>query len=242
MTGAVGQGATAAQIRLQLEALGSPEAAAFAMGFFKTGPGQYGEGDLFRGIRVPVLRSLARNTGEVTLTETLELLSSAYHEDRLVALLFMMRRFAKGSGREKETVYDSYLSNTRFINNWDLVDISAPHIVGSHLSERPRTPLYRLAASGSLWERRIAIVSTHCFIRKRDFAETFAIAELLLEDREDLIHKAAGWMLREAGKKDEEALEGFLAEQYRRMPRTMLRYAIERFPEERRQRYLKGEI
>jgi 3-methyladenine DNA glycosylase AlkD len=233
---------TAGQLRAQLEELADRDAALFAMKFFKTGPGEYGEGDLFRGIRVPVLRSIARCSAMLPLTETTELLRSPYHEDRLLALLFLMRRYSRGEQGDKEKVYRLYLSNTPFINNWDLVDISAPHLVGRHLSDRPREDLYRLAASSSLWERRIAIVSTFMFIRSGEFGDTLAISGLLLDDREDLIHKAAGWMLREIGKRDMETEEGFLAEHYRRMPRTMLRYAIERFPENRRRQYLYGEV
>jgi len=233
---------TAAEIIAALEAAGNPEAARFALRFFRTGPGEYGEGDLFRGIRVPVLRKLSLTLDEVPMEEVVRLLASPFHEDRLLALLLLIRRFSRGGESERQRVYDIYLSHTRYINNWDLVDISAGHIVGRYLEERDRKPLYLLAGSESLWERRIAIVATSHFIRRHEFSDTLAIAELLLHDREELIHKAAGWMLREVGKRDREAEEGFLRKYCRIMPRVMLRYAIERFPEESRRLYLKGQL
>lgn len=233
---------TAEKIRSKLEELSDQDAALFAQRFFKTGQGQYGEGDLFRGIRVPVLRKLASSFEETPQQEVLELLHSPYHEDRLVALLLLMQRFSGAEQVGREKIYELYLANTRFINNWDLVDISCPHIVGRFLFERPRSPLYTLAVSSDLWERRIAIISTFYFIRQGEFDDTLAIAGELLENREDLIHKAAGWMLREVGKRDMAAEERFLLQHYRRMPRTMLRYAIERFPEEKRLLFLRGEV
>ncbi|NHQ60854.1 DNA alkylation repair protein [Chlorobium sp. BLA1] len=231
---------TAEAISARLELLGDPQAACFALRFFKTGSGEYGEGDLFRGIRVPVLRKLAPALDNVPPEEVIRLLASAFHEDRLLALLLLIRRFRKADGVEQERIYNSYLANTLHINNWDLVDISAEHIVGSFLRNRDRAPLYRLAVSESLWERRIAIVSTFHFIRCNEFHDTLAIAGMLLNDPEELIHKAAGWMLREVGKRDQPAEEEFLRVHCRRMPRVMLRYAIERFEEGKRQRYLKG--
>lgn len=231
---------TAEAISARLEVLGNPEAARFALRFFRTGPGEYGEGDLFRGIRVPVLRKLVPGLDDLPPEEVIRLLHSAFHEDRLLALLLLIRRFRRADGVEQERIYNSYLANTRRINNWDLVDISAEHIVGSFLRNRDRAPLYRLAVSESLWERRIAIVSTFHFIRRNEFHDTLAIAGMLLNDREELIHKAAGWMLREVGKRDQPAEEAFLQVHYSRMPRVMLRYAIERFEEGKRQRWLKG--
>ncbi len=231
---------TAAGITERLEALASPEAAQFAQRFFKTGAGEYGEGDLFRGIRVPVLRNLSQTLGDTSLPEVTGLLSSAWHEDRLLALLMLMRRFQRGTEADQEVIYNIYLAHTHHINNWDLVDISAPHIVGRFLQYRNREPLYTLVNSGSLWERRIAITSTMHFIRQREFTDTILLAELLLQDKEELLHKATGWMLREVGKRDLAVLESFLMKHYRSMPRIMLRYAIERFSEERRQQYLKG--
>lgn len=231
---------TVAMIRHNLEALSNPGDALFAQRFFKTGPGEYGEGDLFRGIRVPVLRKLSRTLDDAPLPEVIRLLASAFHEDRLLALLMLMRRFGQGDESMREQIYNLYLANTRFINNWDLVDISAEHIVGSFLLHRPRKPLYLLADSETLWERRIAVLATFHFIRRGEFHDTLALAEKLLQDTQELIHKATGWMLREVGKRDLVALEDFLLQHYRRMPRIMLRYALERFPEERRQHYLKG--
>ncbi len=231
---------TAAVITERLEALASLEAARIAQRFFKTGAGQYGEGDLFRGIRVPVLRKLSLTLDATPLPEVIQLLSSAWHEDRLLALLLLMRRFQQGKDEEKERIYSLYLAHTRHINNWDLVDISAPHLVGSFLQHRDRAPLYTLVNSCSLWERRIAIVSTIHFIRQREFTDTIALSEMLLHDKEELLHKATGWMLREVGKRDRDVLEIFLKNHSRFMPRVMLRYSIEHFPEERRQHYLKG--
>lgn len=233
---------TAEQIHKQLQKLGTAERAKASQRFFKTGPGEYGEGDLFIGISVPDLRTVAREHQEVTLEEVIKLLRSPYHEERLLAMLLLVRRFQKGKIDEqvKKQIYDLYLANTDFINNWDLVDSSAPHIVGEYLMTRSRKPLYSLAKSKDLWERRISIIATQAFIRRNEFVDTLEIARLLLADREDLIHKAVGWMLREIGNRDMEVEEDFLAEHYRKMPRTMLRYAIEKFPEERRQGYLKG--
>lgn len=231
---------TAAGIITRLEILANPDAARFAQRFFKTGAGQYGEGDLFRGIRVPVLRKLSLSLDTISLPEVIQLLSSAWHEDRLLALLLLMRRFQHGKEPDQEHIYDLYLAHTHSINNWDLVDISAPHIVGRFLQDRDRSPLYRLVNSESLWERRIAIISTAHFIRRGEFTDTIALSEILLQDHEELLHKATGWMLREVGKRDTAVLESFLTQHCRCMPRVMLRYAIERFPEERRQHYLKG--
>ncbi len=233
---------TIAMIVKNLESLSNPGAALFAQRFFKTGPGEYGEGDRFRGIRVPVLRKLSRTLDDTPLPEVILLLASPFHEDRLLALLMLMRRFAGGDDLMREQIYHLYLANTRFINNWDLVDLSAEHIVGSFLLHRSRKPLYLLAGSKTLWDRRIAITSTFHFIRRREFHDTLVLAENLLQDNEELIHKAVGWMLREVGKRNLAALEIFLLQHYRRMPRVMLRYAIERFPEERRQSFLKGEL
>lgn len=233
---------TAAEAEVRLKALADSETAAGMRRFFKTGPGQYGEGDRFLGIKATPLRQLAREFRSLPLGECRTLLQSAYHEARMLALLVLVRAFEKGDEPTREAVYDLYLANTARANNWDLVDASAPAIVGGFLAERDRGPLTRLVGSPNLWERRIAIVATLFFIRRSDFADTLRLAGLLLGDREDLIHKAAGWMLREVGKRDEATLEGFLAECSQQMPRTMLRYAIERLPEARRRQYLKGEV
>ncbi len=231
-----------AEIQSQLTKLSNAEDGLFLQRFFKTGPGQYGEGDLFRGIRVPVLRKLAKTYQGIPVEQTQLLLQSAYHEDRLLALLMLVLKYAKADEPGKSGIYALYLGHTRCINNWDLVDASAEHIVGAYLSDRSREPLYQLARSGSIWERRIAMLSTFHFIKRGECAETVKVAEILLTDKEDLIHKAVGWMLREVGKRDSQREESFLTAHYRQMPRTMLRYAIERFPEEKRQRYLKGAV
>lgn len=227
------------EIQSRLRSHASPETARVLQGFFKTGPGQYGEGDAFLGIKVPVIRAVSKHFPNVPLDTAVDLLHSHFHEERLLALLFLMRHFAAGGAHERESAYLAYLAHTAWINNWDLVDISAPHVVGTYLANQPRAPLYRLARSTLLWERRIAMVATLHFIRLGDFDDTLQLARLLLNDREDLMHKASGWMLREVGKRDQKRLEAFLDQHGRAMPRTMLRYAIERFPETLRQAYLR---
>ncbi len=224
-------GMDAERVRERLAALANKEKAKVLRGFFKTGPGEYGEGDIFLGVTVPILRKLAKECRETGVTDALRLLRSPIHEERLLALFLLISRFTRGDRAMKSRIYEHYLKNTRFVNNWDLVDLSAPNIVGAHLAERSRLPLYALAGSKVLWERRIAIVATLFFIRANDVSATFKIAAILLDDEHDLIHKAVGWMLREAGKKDMQAEEAFLMRHYRSMPRTMLRYAIERLPE-----------
>jgi 3-methyladenine DNA glycosylase AlkD len=230
----------AASITDRLAGLADPGVAAVSGRFFKTGPGEYGEGDLFRGIRVPVLRKLCAEYPDIPLPVMSELLVSPFHEDRLLALLMLVRRFGAADTGVRAHIYGLYLASTRSINNWDLVDLSAEHIVGRFLRDRERTPIYRLAGSGYLWERRIAVMATFHYIKHGEYADTLALSELLLDDSEVLIHKAAGWMLREIGKRCPEEEEAFLQKHYRAMPRVMLRYAIERFPEDRRQLYLKG--
>lgn len=223
-----------------LERIGNPADARFLQGFFRTGPGEYGEGDRFLGIRVPVLRRLVPQLDVVPEAELDALLRSEWHEARLLALLGMVRRYERGTPAERQRLYRLYLRRTDRINNWDLVDASSPRIVGAHLAERSRAPLHRLARSRSVWERRIAILATAWFIRAGDTAETLALAGQLLHDGHDLIHKAVGWMLREAWKQDPGVGE-FVAAHCREMPRTMLRYAIERQAPAARQRYLRGE-
>ncbi|ACF11133.1 DNA alkylation repair enzyme [Chlorobaculum parvum NCIB 8327] len=226
-------------INTRLEALADLPTAAILRGFFKTGPGEYGEGDRFRGIRVPVLRKLCREFRHAGIEVISELLESPWHEDRMLALLLLMERYRASSESGREELYDFYCSRSDRVNNWDLVDVSCPHIVGRHLQTRDRSPLYRFVESSNLWERRIAIVSTFHFIRDNNFTDTLILAERLLADPEELLHKATGWMLREVGKRDQPQLEAFLEEYATVMPRTMLRYAIERFPEEERLAYLK---
>jgi 3-methyladenine DNA glycosylase AlkD len=232
---------TAEEAEARLRSLADPGAAEGMRRFFKTGPGQYGAGDRFLGVKATPLRRLARECRSLSLDEARTLLRSGFHEARVLALLVLVGAFEKGDDPSRQAIHDLYLANTAHVNNWDLVDASAPALVGGFLAERDRGPLSRLASSSSLWERRIAVVATLYFIRRGDFADTLRLAGLLLGDREDLIHKAAGWMLREVGKRDEAVLEGFLARHCRRMPRTMLRYAIERFEEPKRRRYLRGE-
>ena len=233
---------TAKEIHNRLKKLGNKRTAKFLQRFFKTNAGQYGEGDIFLGIRVPVVRRLAIQCNGLSEGETLSLLRSPIHEARLFSLLIFLGSFAKADESAKKRIYDLYLDNTKYINNWDLVDISAPPIVGAFLMAKSKTPLYTLAKSASLWERRISILSTAYFIRHNQFSETLRIAKLLLADEQDLIHKAVGWMLREVGKRDVDSEEKFLRIHYKRMPRMMLRYAIEKFPESKRRNYLTGNI
>ena len=229
---------TLIRVRQDLAAAANPADAINLQRFFKTGPGEYGAGDRFRGIRVPVLRQLTRQHADLPRTAVLRLLQSRYHEDRLLALLLLVRRFERGTAAEQRWIFQAYLRHTRYINNWDLVDLSAPNIVGAWTAAHGTATLSRLVRSRSLWERRMAMVATLALIRKRRPATTLTLAKRLLADREDLLHKATGWMLREVGKRDLARLQAFLQRHASRMPRTMLRYAIERFPEGERQHYL----
>jgi len=226
-------------IRKRLRDQANPADAEGALRFFKTAPGEYGHGDKFLGVRAPALRKLARECDELSLDDLAMLLDSEWHEERSLALLSMSRRYAKKAD-ERDVLYALYLAKLHRINNWDLVDVSAEHVVGAHLRDRSRAPLTKLARSKVLWERRIAILATFHYIRRGEYDETLRIAKLLLHDPHDLIHKAVGWMLREVGQRDQEAEETFLREHAHEMPRTMLRYSIERFPEPLRQRYLQG--
>jgi len=226
-------------LRRELHALADPETAAFLQRFFRTGPGEYGEGDRFLGIRVPRIRALVRPARPLPLDAVRELLHSRWHEERLLALLLLVDRYRRGDTRERATLHRIYLSNTRYVNSWDLVDVSAEHLVGAHLDPDRIALLRKLARSKSLWERRIAILATFHWIRRGIMHPTLEIATLLVNDPHDLIHKATGWMLREVGKRDRAAAEEFLNLHAAHMPRTMLRYAIERFPEEARQSYLR---
>lgn len=229
-------------LQRELRALASTEIAANLQRFFKTGKGQYGEGDMFLGIKVPVLRAFAKQHCDAGLYEAQILLDSKYHEERMLALLLLMLRYPRAGEPGQQAIHDLYLANTHRINNWDLVDVSAPRLVGQHLEHRPRKLLHRMARSGTLWEKRIAIIATAWFIRNDDFADTLKIAGILLQDEHDLMHKAVGWMLREVGKRDLAVEEDFLKTHYQKMPRTMLRYAIERFPEPKRKSYLLGKM
>ncbi len=231
---------TITEIKSRLRAHADKERAAISKRFFKTGPGEYGEGDKFIGIRVPVLRKLAKEYQFLSIKNTEKLLRSPIHEERQLALFILMLIFKKANDTTKKCIYDLYLKSTCYINNWDLIDISAEHIVGHYLFDRSKKPLYHLSQSQSLWERRISILSTFHYIKKEMYDDTIKIAKILLNDKEDLIHKAVGWMLREVGKRHLATEEDFLKTHYHDMPRTMLRYAIEKFPEDKRLRYLKG--
>ena len=233
---------TLAEIRAELQALADPVRATHSLRFFKTGPGQYGEGDRFLGLTVPQMRTLARKYRALEDDVTLELLASPWHEERLVALLLLVDAYKRGDGKRRRKIHRAYLANARWINNWDLVDSSAEHIVAPHLDADEIALLERLARSTNIWERRIAIVSTFHFIKRKEFRPTLAIATMLRDDSHDLIHKAVGWMLREVGKRHRPTLDAFLKKHYRKMPRTMLRYAIERHPEAVRKKYLAGTV
>ncbi len=227
------------QVKAELENLSDPEHAMKLQGFFKTGKGEYGEGDIFLGVRVPDQRRIAKKYRNIPLPDVLELLRSEIHEHRLTTLFILTEQFNKGDEEARQRIVDLYLCNTAYVNNWDLVDSSAHKILGAWLADKPRGVLYDLARSESLWERRISIISTFAFIKRGDLVDALALAGALVDDGHDLIHKASGWVLREVGKKDLSVLEEFLLEHFKTMPRTMLRYAIERLPEERRRFYMR---
>lgn len=206
--------------------------------FFKTADGQYGAGDHFLGINVPTLRIIAKKYPNLSFSEIEKLLNNKTHEYRLVALFILITQFKKADNKLRGKIYKFYLKNSPRINNWDLVDLSAPNILGEWLLQNPREILFRFACSKNLWQKRIAIIATLAFIRKRQFSDTFKIAEILLADSHDLIHKAVGWMLREVGKRDEKLEKQFLDKHCKKMARTMLRYAIEKFNKKDYQHYL----
>lgn len=230
------------EINEYLQTLADPEIASQSQRFFKTAPGEYGFGDKFLGIRVPVVRQAVKKYKDTTLPTTEKLLKSKYHEIRLFALLLLVSNFSNADNLKQDKIYHLYVDNTRYINNWDLVDSSAHKIVGAYLDKKDRNVLYKLSKSPSLWERRIAIISTFHFIRNNQFDDTLKISEQLLNDKEDLIHKAVGWMLRETGKRDKFVETEFLKRHYQVMPRTMLRYAIEKYSAIERQKYLHGKV
>lgn len=233
---------TAKTMRDALRPLADSQIASHSARFFKSAPGEYGEGDHFLGIRVPVLRRQVKAFRGAPLTAVRVLLRSRYHEERLFAVLLLVSKYGRGDDDEKQRVYDVYMANRRFVNNWDIVDSSAHLIVGPHLAEGDRAAIYSLARSGSMWDRRIAMMSTYHYIRGQDYRDALKIARILREDDQDLIHKVVGWMLREIGKRDRAVEERFLRSNYKKMPRTMLRYAIEKFPESRRKAYLHGKV
>lgn len=237
---------TLIDFKKEYERLKNPQQAKILAGFFKTGKGQYGEGDFFLGIKVPVQRAAIKKYYNLSLADLQELLDSPIHEHRLSALFILVKQFESalkaGDEKSQEKIYKFYLKNSKNINNWDLVDLSAPNIVGRYLLAKDREILYTLVKSKNLWERRIAVLAAFTFLRAKDFKDILKLAEMLLKDEHDLIHKAVGWMLREVGKRDEKVLRKFLDKFCARMPRTMLRYAIEKFSEEERKRYLKFSI
>ncbi len=230
-------------IRQALKQHANPPKANVLKRFFRTGKGEYGEGDIFLGVMVPDSRKVAQKFLHVNLEELIFPLKSKIHEERLVALLILVEKYKKAKKEnEKKEIVDFYLKHKYAVNNWDLVDLTADKILGNYLLNKKRNVVYELADSSHLWDKRMAIVSTFAFIRAGEFEDTFKICQKLLKDKHDLLHKACGWMLREVGKKDEKALETFLEKNYRQMPRTMLRYAIERFSEQRRKAYLNGKV
>ncbi|MEK6933669.1 MAG: DNA alkylation repair protein [Nanoarchaeota archaeon] len=232
------------QIKKEIKKAANPEKALLLQRFFKTGKGEYGEGDIFLGITVPESRKIATKFKDLSLQDVESLLQSQIHEERLIALLFLVHNYSlakkERDEKKKEEIYNFYLKSTKYINNWDLVDLSSHQIIGDYLIEKDKSILYDLAKSKNLWERRIAVISTFYFIKNNKFDDSLNIALLLLKDKHDLIQKAVGWMLREVWKKDSDVLENFLRKNYKNMPRTMLRYAIEHFPESKRKAYLKG--
>jgi len=232
----------AIKIKSHLISLANQEIAEHSQRFFKTAKGEYGYGDIFLGIRVPILRKVVKQYKTTEIQEIIKLLASEYHEVRLFALLHLVYQFSMADGDKKLLIYTLYLKHTRYINNWDLVDTTAHHIVGQYLYTRNRDILYQLVGSKSLWERRIAVIASFYFIKNNDFSDTLELSRLLLNDSEDLIHKACGWMLREIGKRDIKVETTFLKQHYKMMPRTMLRYAIEKFNRTDRNAYLKGNV
>lgn len=227
------------QIRKDMRRLATPRRRAVNMTFFKCGPGEYGEGDRFVGLSVPQVRALHRKFRELPNHGVGMLIKSRIHEERLLGLIFLVDRYQRGDETEKERWYRQYVASFTHINNWDLVDSSAEHVCGPHLESRDKAPLWKWAKSKRLWDRRIAMLTTFCWIKKGRFGESLRLAEHFLDDEEDLMHKACGWMLREIGKRDIAVLRGFLRRHAGDMPRTMLRYAIERFPERQRKAWLR---
>ncbi len=233
-----------AKLLKETKSLANPIHAKTLSWFFKTGKGDYGEGDKFLGLKVPVCRTVAKKYISLDWTDLDKLIRSKYHEERLIALLILVEKYSRATETEKTKIYKFYLAHTKWIDNWDLVDLSAPKIVGVYLFNQDKRPstLFKLAKSKNLWEKRIAIVGSYYFIKQHHYQTTLDLAEILLRDKHDLIHKAVGWMLREVGKESITTLTPFLKKHYQKMPRTMLRYSIEKFPEEVRQAYLAGTI
>lgn len=219
--------------------LANPSKAKILQRFFKTAPGQYGAGDIFLGLTVPQQRTLAKKYIDLKLADIQKLLNNKIHEYRLIALLILVEQYQQANKIKQQKIFNFYLKNTQRVNNWDLVDLTAPKIVGNYLLNKNKKILYHLAQSKNLWKKRIAIVATYEFIKNNKLTQTIKISQLLLKDGHDLIHKASGWMLRELGKRNQQLLEKFLTKNIGQLPRTTLRYAIERFPEKKRKAYLK---
>jgi 3-methyladenine DNA glycosylase AlkD len=230
------------KIRSVIKVCGNKDHAATMQRFFKTGKGEYGEGDIFLGIKVPVQRQIAKQFRDLSFDDIGELIKSKIHEERLISLFILVDQYQKTDEEGKKKIYSFYLKNRKYVNNWDLVDLSAPKIIGKHLLNRNKSTLISYAKSSKLWEKRIAMLATYTFIKNGNFKTTLKISDILLKDKHDLIHKAVGWMLREIGKVDVKVVEEYLRDRYKKMPRTMLRYAIEKFPEEKRKKYLAGKI
>jgi len=230
------------EIRKEISKQKNPAQAINLQRFFKTGKGEYGEGDIFYGIKVPVQRNISKQFKDLLLNDLKVLILSKIHEERLIAAFILVDQYKRGDEKKKKIIFDFYLKNRNGINNWDLVDLSAPKIVGEYLIDKEKDLLYKFAQSKDIWKKRISIISTQTFIREHFFEDTLKISEILLHDRHDLIHKAVGWMLREIGNREMETEEEFLKKHYKTMPRTMLRYAIEKFPEQKRKAYLESKI
>ncbi len=231
---------TLQSIKFELNSLGNPEKKKVLQYFFKTGKGEYGEGDVFLGITVPEQRKIAKKFIDISIKEVEQLLHSKIHEHRLTALLIWTYQYKKADNERKKQIYNLYIKNTQWINNWDLVDVTTPKIIGDYLLDKDRSILYTLAKNDYLWDKRIAILATFAFIMNNESNDTLQIAEILLRDNHDLIHKSVGWMLREVGKRvSQSAEEVFLKKHYKEMPRTMLRYAIERFSKSKKDFYMK---
>ena len=230
------------EVRSVIKGFGNKNHAATMQRFFKTGKGEYGEGDIFVGIKVPVQRQIAKQFRDLSFDDIGKLIKSKIHEERLISLFILVDQYQKTDEERKNKIYSFYLKNRKYVNNWDLVDLSAPKIIGKHLLNRNKSILIKYAKSLNLWEKRIAMLATYTFIKNGNYEITLKISDILLKDTHDLIHKAVGWMLREIGKGDIKILEGYLKDRYKMMPRTMLRYAIEKFPESKRKKYLAGRI
>ena len=244
------------ELQKKIKSFADPEKAKILQRFFKTGKGQYGEGDIFFGLVVPIQREISKSFTDLSLVDLQKLIKSKIHEERMITLFILIQKYKKARLRqeatagessvakamageaEKKKYFDFYLKNVKYINNWDLVDLSAPNIVGDYLSDKPRKILYEMAKSEHLWTKRVSILATFIFIKNNDFKDSLRIAQILIHDEHDLIHKAVGWMLREVGKRDLAVLDEFLQDKYHKMPRTMLRYAIEKMEEKKRKKYL----